>query len=244
MHTESLETKRSKFRRGLLAVLSVGALTLGSGLSGTSAQAEEGSSPERASSSLALSSTDVEVVDGVLFGIGPFAEAIENDISTMFSSPTELAAIEAKIVTSRDAFVIAKGREVDAAVDKIRSGSVNAVAAGLKDLGLAFNAYIDDTYTTEELEAAVEDAGGVEVVPMCGVVAVCAAAVAVVAYAAVVVHNALAVTAAAGVVVSLFLWCGAWVGCGKAAAADEGGDRVKHEKFVAHVTRLGAELPE
>ncbi|MGO2663705.1 hypothetical protein [Mycetocola reblochoni] len=107
----------------------------------------------------------------------------------------------------------------------------------------AFNEYISETYTEEELENAVTNVGDVQVVPMCGAVAACAAAVVVVVYAGAIVHNAAAVTAAGAVVVSVYLWCGAWTRCGRIAAAG-GEERVAEEKFLSNATRVGASYPQ
>ncbi|WP_141692747.1 hypothetical protein [Leifsonia xyli] len=228
----------------ILAAVSILALVLTSVASPASAveQSTVAMDSTSAGSSL-MTAVDVQIIDGVLFGMGPVADSLGNSVSALFSSPDDLAIVEANLQSARDAFLEVKEPEADAAVEKIRSGSVNTVTAGLEQLGQSFNDYIKETYTEEELASAVQNYGGVAVVPMCGVVAACAAAVAVAVYAGVIVQNAAAITAATAVVVAAALWCGAWTWCGRSAPT-EGNERVLQEKFIAHLTRVSAALPE
>lgn len=225
----------------LAAIVAAVALVLGFGLVAPAAHAEVSSSAGDGHSEN-LTTKDIELIDGLLFGVGPAAKEFGTSIDTRFTGD-DLATIEGYVEETRSAFIESKSEEVKAAIGMLRSGSVNATRSGIDAMSGAFNEYISETYTDEELEDAVENVGDVQVVPMCGAVAVCAAAVVVVVYAGAIVHNAAAITAAGAVVVSVYLWCGAWTGCGRAAAAD-GEERVKEEKFLANATRVGASYPQ
>ncbi|MDR6171142.1 hypothetical protein [Curtobacterium sp. SORGH_AS_0776] len=187
-----------------------------------------------------LSDQDLLLIDGALFGVGPVAQQLGTSIDTVFSGD-ELQRIETYARDARDGLVASRASAVEQAVDDIRSGSVNTVEDGFRTLGDAFESYVEETYSAEELEAATQKYSSSAVVPMCGAVAACVAAVAFAVYAGAVVHNAAAITAAAAVLVSVYAWCGAWVGCGR--GADTGTERVKHEKFLANATRVGQALP-
>lgn len=193
-----------------------------------------------------LTSRDRQLLDGVLFGVGPVAEDLGNSIVPLFTQD-EYETVQGYIDETSRAFVAAKPEETAKAVDLLRSGSVNSTESGIETLGAAFTEYLTETYSQEELDASVEVIGENSVVPMCGVVAACAAAVYLAVYAGIVVHNAAAVTAAGAVVVSVYAWCGAWVGCSLSSqtlTAQTGPERVQVERFLAHATIVGAELPD
>ncbi len=227
-------------RSAALGLVTVG-LLISAALIGSPAQAA-GDDPVLSSESAgALTEQDIRLVDGALFGVGPIAAQLGTSIESALSGE-ELERVTAYARDAREGLVAASPEVVDRAVDNIRSGSVNSVSDGFKELGTAFNAYISETYTEEELKAATEEYNSTPVVPMCGAVAVCVAAVAVAAYAAAAVHNAAVLTAAAAVVVSVYLWCGAWTGCGRGTEVT-GSERVKQEKLLANATRVGQSLP-
>ncbi|HXH36201.1 MAG TPA: hypothetical protein VNJ54_17620 [Plantibacter sp.] len=236
-----MKTSLKRVPTTLASVATAIALVLGYGLAAPAAYAAPSASA-KGEAGQDLTAKDIELIDGLLFGIGPAAKEFGNSIDTLFSDD-ELVTVQGYIESTRTAFVDAKSTEVKAAVDELRSGSVNSTQAGIDGLSGAFNEHISETYTAEELENAVETVGDVQVVPMCGAVAACAAAVVVVVYAGAIVHNAAAITAAGAVVVSVYLWCGAWVGCGRAAASS-GEERVQEEKFLANATRVGASYPQ
>lgn len=188
-----------------------------------------------------LSEHDLQLVDGALFGIGPVAAQFGTSIDAVLTGE-DLTRVQAYARESREGLVASYPVEVGRAVEDIRSGSVNKVDAGFRDLGSAFTDYIEATYSPEELERAMEEHDSTPVVPRCGAVAACVAAVAFAVYAGAVVHNAAAVTAAAAVLVSVYAWCGAWVGCGRGAEST-GVDRVQREKFLANATQVARALP-
>ena len=188
-----------------------------------------------------VSEQDRQLIDGALFGVGPVARQLGTSLETAVSRD-DLDRIENYAHEAREGLLATHESQVEQAVDDVRSGSVNRVDSGFRSLGAAFDEYIEETYTTEELQEAADAVSSASVVPNCGAVAVCVAAVAVALYAGVVAHNAVALTAAAAVLVSVYAWCGAWVGCGRDLDAS-GVDRVQREKFLANATRVASALP-
>lgn len=205
------------------------------------AQAVEPQSSSDSAARPGLTQQDLQLVDGALFGIGPVAAQLGTSIDLVLSGE-DLARVRAYARESREGLVASHGAEVERAVEDIRSGSVNEVESGFRALGAAFMTYVEETSSPQELQRALEEQSSTPVVPRCGAVAACIAAVAFVAYAGVAVHNAAALTAAAAVLVSVYLWCGAWVGCGRSADST-GVDRVQREKFLANATRVARALP-
>lgn len=204
------------------------------------AAASERDKSRHAADQHSLSHQDLLLVDGALFGVGPVAQQLGTSVDTMFSGE-ELQRVQAYAREARDGLVASRVAAVKQAVSDIRSGSVNTVDDGFRTLGDAFRSYIEETYSADEIEEAMQKSSSSAIVPMCGAVAACVAAVAFAVYAGAVVHNAAAITAAAAVLVSVYAWCGAWVGCGR--GTDTGTERVRHEKFLANATRVGRELP-
>lgn len=232
-----------KLHRPRVAVLGfvTAILLLAASLVGPPAAATAVEPVAAASSTSGLSEQDLLLVDGALFGVGPVAKQLGTSIEPVFSGD-DLERVTAYARESREGLVASNPDAVERAVANIRSGSVNSVAKGFEQLGGAFNSYISETYTEEELNAAKEEYSSTPAVPMCGAVAACVAAVAFAVYAAAAVHNAAVITAAAAVLVSVYAWCGAWTGCGRSGQAT-GNDRVKQEKFLANATRVGQTLP-
>lgn len=206
--------------------------------SGWAAEADESGAARPRHS---VSEQDRQLIDGALFGVGPVARQLGTSIETVVSH-NDLDRIENYAHEVREGLLATRESQVEQAVEDVRSGSVNRVDSGFRSLGAAFNEYIEETYTTEELQEAAEAVSSASVVPKCGAVAICVAAVAVALYAGVVAHNAAALTAAAAVLVSVYAWCGAWVGCGRDLDAT-GVDRVQREKFLANATRVASALP-
>lgn len=232
-----------KLKRARLAAIGfvIASLLLAASLVGSPAVATTVEPEAAPSSKSGVSEQDLLLVDGALFGVGPVAAQLGTSIEPVFVRD-ELERVTGYAREARDGLVASNPDAVERAVANIRSGSVNSVAKGFKQLGGAFNSYINETYTEEQLNAAKEEYSSTPAVPMCGAVAACVAAVAFAVYAAAAVHNAAVITAAAAVLVSVYAWCGAWTGCGRSGQAT-GSDRVKQEKFLANATRVGQTLP-
>lgn len=229
-----------RMRAGAIG-LGVAGLLVSTMLVAPSVRASEADEPSDGNPRHGVSQEDRLLIDGALFGVGPVARQLGTSIETA-TSKDDLDRIETYAHEAREGLLASHEGQVERAVQDIRSGSVNRVDSGLGSLGAAFDEYIEDTYSPEELQQAAEAYSSASVVPNCGAVAVCVAAVAVALYAGAIIHNAAAVTAAAAVLVSVYAWCGAWVGCGR-DLDPTGVDRVQREKFLANATRVASALP-
>lgn len=172
---------------------------------------------------------DREIVGGLLFGIGDFAEETNN--SVVIEDAELRQDYEEGATKSLDGFLESKGEDIADPLDDLKSGEVNRVNEGLDSVAQIYTEHVKDT-VGEEAFAEAADEQGLST-------AACGAAIACVAYAALAVHNTVAVTALAAAVVGGAVACGVWwVDCSansagvRAAEADAAA-----EEFVADVTR-------
>ncbi len=221
-------------------------------LVGGSMTAAHGTGTEDATLSAVADGTftaeEIDVVDGLIFGTGDFADEIGNSLETAMDRK-EFSAYEAEAAELRDELLAENPREVRAALDQITSGNVNHVESGLKSLGDTMVAFAeeqtDEAIARGDIDAAtveqIADGSG-EVSPnVCTPATFCAIGWAL--YAAVVAHNTVAVTGLAAVVVGGYLWCGIETGCsaGAGTASQRGAtDTVAYERFISLTTRAAA----
>lgn len=190
---------------------------------------------------------EIEVLDGLLLGVGPFAEKIGSDVAAVI--PAERYDDYVQEATAfREDLVAARPREVRAALSQIASGNVNRVEQGISAIGETLIEYgqevtqeaVDRGELDESVIAAITDPAGTVTPNVCTPLTFCA--VALVVYAAVAVHNTAAVTALAAVVIGAWTWCGVTSGCSAATevAGVQADDRVRYERLVSHVARSAA----
>lgn len=185
-----------------------------------------------------ISEEDRDILRGLLFGTGPFAEEIGNEISQVPGVDVDDYNREAEVLL--EDFIESDPRKISAAVADLTSGSVNDVQHGLDSLTETYVSHLEGIVGEDALaEAAFAGTNG-DVEPMaCGLVAACAAAVAVVAYVTVFIHNNVGLTTVAGGGLVVALACGVWVhGCSNSSGGTS--ERVASEYFVADLTRAAA----
>lgn len=187
--------------------------------------------------------SDIEIIDGLVFGIGVFAYDIGNSLEGAFPDE-ELEIYISEAVKFRGKLFDEHPEELKHAVEGIRSGNVNYVESSLEGLAKLILKYANQDKTNQEAgegtKLDVYASHASKVAPkVCTPYTFCAVALAV--YALVLVHNSVGVTALAAVVVGGYLWCGVATGCGKSSRSVSGNNEVRaYERFIANATKLAS----
>lgn len=177
--------------------------------------------------------SDEDIVLGLVFGVGDFAD----DIGTAADvRPTaELSAADATVAYEKSANAVTQDLLADydklgPALDLIRSGDPVATEEAFAAIGEVLDEYATTQVAAAESTSLRSGVGQVQPLSPCGVAIVCWA------YAAAAVHNTVVVTGAAAVVVAAALWCGAWAWCGNSASPTSGKSQLMREQLVVDVT--------
>lgn len=191
--------------------------------------------PPAATASAPDELTDEQIVLGLVFGVGDFADRIGTtaDVRPVGEQDAADAAAEyersAQAVTGE---LIATSPELATALDQIRAGDPTLTEQAFATIGDVLDEYAAAQVAATDVVAA--DPDQVQALSPCGVAVVCWA------YAAAAVHNTVVVTGAAAVVVAAALWCGAWAWCGNSVAPTSEKSQLMREQFAVDVTRAVA----
>lgn len=190
--------------------------------------------PPAANASAADELTDEQIVLGLVFGVGDFADRIGTTADVRPSGEqdaAEAAAVYEQSAEEVTSELLATSPELGAALDQIRAGDPTLTEEAFVTIGDVLDEYA--ATQVAETEAAA-DPDQMQALSPCGVAVVCWA------YAAAAVHNTVVVTGAAAVVVAAALWCGAWAWCGNSVAPTSEKSQLMREQFAVDVTRAVA----
>lgn len=189
--------------------------------------------PTAVASSTNSDVTDEDIVLGLVFGVGEFADEIGTaaDVKpTAEHSAAEATAVYKKSANAVTQELLADYDELGPALDLIRSGDPVATEEAFAVIGDVLDDYATTQVAEAESASLRKGAGQVQPLSPCGVAIVCWA------YAAAAVHNTVVVTGAAAVVVAAALWCGAWAWCGNSASPTSEKSQLMREQLVVDVT--------
>jgi SdpC family antimicrobial peptide len=179
--------------------------------------------------------TDEQLVLGLVFGVGEFADEIGTTADVRPSAGEDAAqAAAAYELSAREVTddLLAGSDELAQALDQVRAGDPALTEQAFATIGDVLDGYAAEQVA--ESEAVAADPDRMQALSPCGVAVVCWA------YAAAAVHNTVVVTGAAAVVVAAALWCGAWAWCGNSVAPTTEKSQLMREQFAVDVTRAAA----
>jgi SdpC family antimicrobial peptide len=189
--------------------------------------------PAAVASSTEPAVSDEELVLGLVFGVGDFADEI-GTAADVRATPEDTAA-EAAVKYEQSATAVthellAEYGELAPALDLIREGDPALTEEAFATVGDVLDDYAASQVAHLDGAATAPSAGDVQALSPCGVAVVCWA------YAAAAVHNTVVVTGAAAVVVAAALWCGAWAWCGSSAESASPQSELMREQLAVDVT--------
>ncbi|CAH0162570.1 MULTISPECIES: hypothetical protein [unclassified Microbacterium] len=191
--------------------------------------------PPAATASGPAELTDEQMVLGLVFGVGDFADRIGTTADVRPSGEQdagEAAAAYERSAQQVTGELLAGSPELGTALDQIRQGDPALTEEAFATIGDVLDGYAAQQVAAAETVPA--DPDQMQALSPCGVAVVCWA------YAAAAVHNTVVVTGAAAVVVAAALWCGAWAWCGNSAAPTSEKSQLMREQFAVDVTRAVA----
>lgn len=192
--------------------------------------------PPAATASASDELTDEQIVLGLVFGVGDFADRIGTTADVQPSGEqdaAEAAAVYERSSREVTSELLATSPELGTALDQIRAGDPTLTEEAFATIGDVLDEYAATQVAASEAAAAA-DPDQMQALSPCGVAVVCWA------YAAAAVHNTVVVTGAAAVVVAAALWCGAWAWCGNSVAPTSEKSQLMREQFAVDVTRAVA----